>query len=122
MWGYPVGESGARSQGELQKSQEKFSSLFDTDFQNQYSIPNSLHVFEQHLLTSAIIKLCCTAVSVASNTLRHFQSSAIFQNIRDPGCADKRVGVNGRTSCPRCRRLSDDSLKCILCPLVDIIV
>jgi hypothetical protein len=39
------------------------------------SIADALHIFEQDLLVAAVIELRCAAVSVAGNSLCHFQSS-----------------------------------------------
>jgi len=45
----------------------------------------SAHVFEQNLLTAAVVKLCRPAVGVAGDSLSGFQGAVIFQKIRDPG-------------------------------------
>ena len=50
-----------------------------------YSIPNPFHIFEKHLLTAAVIKLCGPAVGVAGDSLSGFKSAVIFQEIRDAG-------------------------------------
>jgi TIR domain len=47
------------------------------------SIPNTLHVLQEHLLAAAIIELRCAAVSVAGDPLSGFKSAVIFQKIRD---------------------------------------
>jgi len=44
-----------------------------------------LHIFEQHLLTAAVIELCRPTVGVASDPLRSFKSPVIFQKICDTG-------------------------------------
>jgi len=41
-------------------------------------IPNSLHVFQQHLLAAAVIKLGSPAVGVAGDALGCFQGAVIF--------------------------------------------
>ena len=50
-----------------------------------WSVPNPLHIFEQHLLTAAVIKLRGPAVGVAGYPLGGFQGAVIFQKICDPG-------------------------------------
>ena len=44
-----------------------------------------VHIFEQHLLTAAVIELCRPTVGVASDPLRSFKSPVIFQKICDTG-------------------------------------
>jgi hypothetical protein len=46
---------------------------------------NPLHVFEQNLLSPAIVKLSRPAVGVAGDPLGGFKSAVIFQKIRDAG-------------------------------------
>lgn len=48
-------------------------------------VTNSLHIFEQNLLSAAVIKLGGPAVCVARDSLRGFKGAVIFQKIRDPG-------------------------------------
>ena len=49
------------------------------------SIPNPLHIFEQNLLTAAVIEFRGPAVGVASDPLGGFQGAVICQKIRDTG-------------------------------------
>jgi hypothetical protein len=42
-------------------------------------------VFEQHLLSAAIIKLCRSAVGMVSDPLSGFKGAVILQKIRDAG-------------------------------------
>jgi aryl-alcohol dehydrogenase-like predicted oxidoreductase len=53
-------------------------------------VPNPLHVFEQNLLSAAIIELGCPAIGVASDSLSSFKGAVIFQKIRD-ACRPERV-------------------------------
>jgi hypothetical protein len=45
----------------------------------------SLHILEQYLLSAAVIKLCGSAIGVASDSLSGFKGAFIFQKIRDAG-------------------------------------
>src|SRR6516162_2899040 len=54
------------------------------------SVPNSLHVFEQNLLTAAVIELRRPAIGVAGDTLSGFKGAVIFQKIGD-ACRPERV-------------------------------
>jgi hypothetical protein len=47
------------------------------------SIPNSLHVFEQNLLASAIIELGGSAVGVASDSLSGFKGTVALEKISE---------------------------------------
>ena len=47
------------------------------------SVPDSLHILQQHLLSTAVIKLCRTTVGMAGDSLGSFQGAVIFQKIRD---------------------------------------
>jgi hypothetical protein len=49
------------------------------------SVSNPFHVFEENLLTAAVIKLCRPAVGVASNPLSGFKSAVVLEKIRDAG-------------------------------------
>jgi hypothetical protein len=49
------------------------------------SISNPLHVFEQNLLTAAVIEFRGPAVGVTRDSLSGFQGDVIFQKIRDAG-------------------------------------
>ncbi len=49
------------------------------------SIPNALHILQEHLLASAVIEFCGPAVGVASDSLSGFKGAVIFQEIRDAG-------------------------------------
>jgi len=49
------------------------------------SISNSLHFFEQNLLTATVIKFRSSAVSVTADSLSGFKGAVIFQKIRDAG-------------------------------------
>jgi len=42
------------------------------------SVSNPLHVFEEHVLPAAIIKLGGPAICVTSDPLRHLQSAIVF--------------------------------------------
>jgi hypothetical protein len=48
-------------------------------------VADPLHVFEQNLLTAAVIKFRRPAVGVAGDALSGFQRAVIFQKIRDAG-------------------------------------
>jgi hypothetical protein len=54
-------------------------------------ISDPFHVLDQNLLAAAIVELRCPAVSVAGDSLRHFQRSSVLQKVRDP-CRPKRMG------------------------------
>jgi hypothetical protein len=56
-----------------------------TDVTRSTSIPNPLHVLEEHLLTAAIVEFRGPAVGVAGDSLSGFQGAVIFQKIRDAG-------------------------------------
>jgi hypothetical protein len=45
----------------------------------------TFHIFEQNLLTPAVIKFCGPAVGMAGDSLSGFKSAVIFQKIRDAG-------------------------------------
>ena len=45
----------------------------------------SLHIFEQNLLSAAVIEFRGPAVGVAGDSLSGFKSAVIFQKIRDTG-------------------------------------
>ena len=49
------------------------------------SIPNSLHVVQENLLTAAVIEFRSPAVGMAGDPLSGFKGAIIFQKIRDPG-------------------------------------
>jgi len=49
------------------------------------SIPNSLHVLEQHLLAPAVIEFCGPAIGVTCDPLRSFQGAVVLQKICDAG-------------------------------------
>jgi len=49
----------------------------------------SLHIFEQHLLSAAIVKLRGPAVGVTDNALSSLESAVIFQKIRDRGRSER---------------------------------
>src|SRR6266404_924912 len=55
------------------------------------SIPNPLHVLQEHLLTAAVIEFRCPAVGMAGDALSGFKSAVIFQKIRYAGRSE-RVG------------------------------
>ena len=55
---------------------------------NRPLIPNSFHIFEQHLLAAAVIEFRGAAVSVAGNPLRGLKGPVVFQKIRDTGCPE----------------------------------
>ena len=57
-------------------------------FQMANSVPNSLHVFEQNLLTAAVIELRRPAIGVAGDTLSGFKGAVIFKKIGDTGCLE----------------------------------
>jgi hypothetical protein len=48
-------------------------------------VPNPLHIFEENLLTAAVIKFGGSAVCVAGDSLSGFKGAVIFQKIRDAG-------------------------------------
>jgi hypothetical protein len=50
-------------------------------------VSNPLHVLEQNLLSTTIIKLCGPAIGVASNPLSRLESAVILEKIRDTGCS-----------------------------------
>jgi len=50
-------------------------------------VPNPLHVLEQNLLPTAIVKFRGPTIGVASDSLSGFKSAVIFQKIRDAGRA-----------------------------------
>jgi hypothetical protein len=69
-----------------------FTAVTDEDLPSHFftvarlrSIPNPLHVLEQHLLAAAIIKLCRPAVGVAGNALSGFKGAIVLEKIRDTG-------------------------------------
>jgi len=45
----------------------------------------SLHIFEQNLLSAAVIEFRGPAVGMAGDPLRGFKGAVIFQKIRDAG-------------------------------------
>jgi hypothetical protein len=48
------------------------------------SIPNSLHVLEQHLLAAPVIEFCGPAVDVAGDSLGGFQGAIISRKFVIP--------------------------------------
>jgi hypothetical protein len=48
-------------------------------------VSNPLHIFEQNLLTAAVVEFRSAAVGVAGDSLSGFKSAVIFQKIRDAG-------------------------------------
>jgi hypothetical protein len=57
------------------------------------SVSNPLHVFEQNVLTAAIVELRCPAVGVTSNSLSGFKGPVIFQKIRDASSPERMGGI-----------------------------
>ena len=53
------------------------------------SIPNPFHVFEENLLSAAVIEFRGPAVGVAGDTLCGFKCAVIFQKIRDAGRSER---------------------------------
>ena len=51
----------------------------------RFLIPNPLQVFEQNLLTAAVIEFRGPAVGMAGDPLSGFKRAVIFQKIRDAG-------------------------------------
>jgi hypothetical protein len=49
------------------------------------SVPNPFHIFEQNLLTAAVIEFRSPAVGMAGDSLSGFKGAIIFQKIRDAG-------------------------------------
>jgi len=47
-------------------------------------VPNPFHIFEQNLLTAAVIELRGPAIGVAGNSLSGFESAIIFQKLVMP--------------------------------------
>jgi hypothetical protein len=66
-------------------TQDQFSRIHNGSISRVDSIPNPLHVFEQNLLTAAVVKFCGSAVGVAGDPLRGFKGAVIFQKVSDAG-------------------------------------